>query len=281
MGYTIGYARILLALNATISLTIIWKQPKVSNHQDRENNDDSQSRYGFSQVTSLGAKHKHRMMQAIIHRILPKTRQSSVLLEAGPGRGEFADMILQQGYEYLGIEPSDELRQTLQSRGLTISAQKLPYIDLPDDSVDIVYSFDVLEHLDDHSVAMTFMSESQRVLRTGGHIVAIAPNAETLGVLFYLYEYQHSFFTTVYRLESMLKDSGFNVTSSGRFLSSLGLSENPVARTVDRLIAHIALFFFRSEIFLTLARLLLGESFVFRVHKNIYDHVFVVAKKAA
>lgn len=219
------------------------------------------------------------MLQAIIRNLLPQMNESAVLVEAGPGRGEFAELILQQGYDYVGIEPSDELRRTLKSKGLTISAQELPYIDLPDGSVDVVYSFDVLEHLNDHSVAMMFVSEAHRVLRNGGHMVAIAPNAETLGILFYLYEYQHSFFTTVYRLESMVRDSGFDLMSSGRFLSSLGLARNPFARALDRFIAQIALFIGRSEIFMAAGRLLLGESFVFKVHKNIYDHIYVVAKK--
>ncbi len=251
----------------------------MSDHGQDNQNKASQARYGFSKVTSLGASRKIKMLRRLVQRLLPPPSQAPVILEVGPGRGEFAGLVLEQGYDYVGIEPSDELRRDLQSKGLTIVEKGLPEIALSDREVDVVYSFDVLEHLDNHNVAMTFMSEAYRVLKPDGHMIVIAPNAETLGPLFYVYEYQHSFVTTVYRVQSMLRDSGFVMVSSGRFLTSFGLSEGVLARSLDRFIAQTALLLARSPTLLALGRLVFGEGLVFKVHKNIYDHFFVVARK--
>lgn len=51
----------------------------------------------------------------------------------------------------------------------------LPY---PDASFDVVYSVQVIEHLERHS---TFLAEAARVLTPGGHLVLITPNLNRLG----------------------------------------------------------------------------------------------------
>jgi hypothetical protein len=89
--------------DAATSHTIIWKRSKLPTQQNRDKAEVSQSRYGFSKITSFGSKRKSRMLQAIIRSLLPQMNESAVLVEAGPGRGEFAELILQQGYDYVGI----------------------------------------------------------------------------------------------------------------------------------------------------------------------------------
>ena len=110
-------------------------------------------------------------------------------------------------------------------------------------------------------------------------MVVIAPNAETIGNLFYLYEYQHSFLTTLSRIETLLGDAGFKVIGSRAFLTSLGLSKFRAIRIVDRLVAHMLLIFARSITITGVMRVILGRSIVFRIHKTLYDHIAVVAQK--
>lgn len=239
----------------------------------------NESLYNFAKTTKSGKAYKIKQLNYVFDNVLPQLSSGSTLLEAGSGRGEFADIVAERNVDYIGIEPSDSLRADLESRGYRILSSPLPAIQLDDACVDLVYSYDVVEHLGDYSTVLAYFSEASRVLKPGGHIVVIVPNAETIGHLFYLYEYQHSFFTCLDRMETMLEDTGFSITSARPFLTGMGLSKSPVIRIADRVIANTLLLFARSVVVTSLMRFFLGRELVFKIHKNLYDHVAVVARK--
>ena len=160
-----------------------------------------------------------------------------------------------------------------------IIPEPIPLIQLDDQSVDMVYSYDVVEHLQSYSDAIKFFEESNRVLKSGGKIVVIAPNVETLGKLFYLYEYQHSFFTTIDRIETMFRETGFEVKMARAFLTNYGLSSNFVVRSTDRIFANLVLLFARNGLIISLLRGLFGRKLVFKIHKNLFDHIVLIGQK--
>jgi len=234
--------------------------------------------YTFSSTTALGRKRKAKGIQVIIRLLGKYLTPDATILEVGTGRGEFAHGIIDTGLTYIGIEPSKSLRDGL-ARDLNIISEPIPSIQLEEQSVDMVYSYDVVEHLQSYSDAIKFFEESSRVLKPNGKIVVIAPNVETLGKLFYLYEYQHSFYTTIDRVETMLKETGFEIKLARAFLTNYGLSSNFIVRAVDRIFANVVLLFARNGLFISLLRGLLGRNFVFKVHKNLFDHIVLIGQK--
>ncbi len=235
--------------------------------------------YTLSSTTSLGRKRKSKAIEVIVGLLGQYLSSNASVLEVGTGRGEFAQEITKKGYNYIGIEPSSKLREMLADRNLELISEAIPEINLQNDVVDMVYSFDVVEHLQLFTDVVRFFEESNRVLKVNGHIVVIAPNYETLGKLFYLYEYQHSFVTTLRRIETMFVETGFKIIESRPFLTNYGLSSNKLLNVFDRVLANIVLIFARNGIVISILKAIFGKEFVFKVHKNLYDHIVVIGQK--
>lgn len=238
----------------------------------------NQSQYSFTQATGWGSKRKYKQLTKVFQNLLPNSDSSMTLLEIGSGRGEFADIVKASGLRYIGVEPSESLRQDLVKKGFEILSDPIPKIDVADSSIDIVYSYDVLEHLENYSTILSFFNEVKRILKPGGHIVVIAPNAETIGNLFYLHEYQHNYFTNVDRIVSLLDDSGYSVVKAKPFLTSLGTYDSKSMNIIDRVFANIVLAFARNVLLTSIVRGVFGRKLLFKIHKNLYDHVCVVGQ---
>jgi len=92
------------------------------------------------------------------------------ILDIGCGHGVYGKELLKRGYEYTGIEANrdyvEEARKHVNA--LHMSAEKL---DFPDNSIDTVIMFEVLEHLAD---PYTALSEIVRVARK--NLILTVPN---------------------------------------------------------------------------------------------------------
>lgn len=102
---------------------------------------------------------------------LKRSVSGKTALDVGCGGGILAEEFAAAGFSVSGIDPSensirtakDHARQNgLDIRYETGTAEKLPY---PDNSFDVVYCCDVLEHVRDVNTAI---SEISRVLKSGG-----------------------------------------------------------------------------------------------------------------
>lgn len=236
----------------------------------------AQSRYSLSTISGHGKKRKAGGEQALFKYFLPDLKAGSTILEIGPGLGYFARACREKGYRYIGIEPSTKMREALSKEGFLIVDQVLPMLPLADASVDLIHSRDVVEHIEGFQSVMDYFREGLRVLRPGGFISTVAPNCETLGIHFWRYEYQHSYPTTRHRLERMLEDTGFQTVTSVAFLTNLGLTS---MKMIDRVFAHSTLTIMRSPAACGLMEVVLGRGLAFRIHKNLCDHVGVLAQK--
>lgn len=100
---------------------------------------------------------------------------SSQCLDVGCGAGEtYAQLVRQRADSYTGVDVSAHAIGLARSAGLTAEliddASELPF---HDDSFDVVFCVEVLEHLfSPHRAA----EEIRRVLRPGGRLIASAPN---------------------------------------------------------------------------------------------------------
>jgi len=239
---------------------------------------DPRARYTYHETTSFGARRRARLTRRLVDSVLPSLRPGDDVLEVGAGRGELARELLARGARYRAVEPSTELRARLEALGVEVIDAVVPPIPAADKSLDLVHSMDVVEHMLHYEQAIGFLEDVFRVLRPGGHVSIVAPNFDTLGWVFFAWEYQHGFVTNRARLVGLLKDTGFEPVRSLCFLGAAGLGR---ARFLDRALAHLALPLVTSRPFCGLVRGLHSDELLFRVHKNFCDHVAVVGRKPA
>jgi len=232
-------------------------------------------KYSMLPPTSFGANEKIKLERALFDFFLTPLPEKSKILEIGPGAGSFARESIKRGHDYVGVEPSRVLRENLELEGIRVLDQVVPPIDMEDASCDLVHSFHIVEHMIDYRQVMEFFMESFRVLKPGGHISVVAPNYRMVKHLFFQYEYQHTFITTLDNLRNALCDCGFEVVESRCFLMWLA----PRLRWIDRLVAHTCIPIGTNIIFESLVRFLVSDRFLFRLHKNLFDNVALLARK--
>ena len=103
-------------------------------------------------------------------------------LEIGCGNGDFLRVFKEIGLDCKGVDISEYSVNTLKEldvKKCDISKDKLPY---DDETFDIVYHKSLIEHLVDPS---NLMSESIRVLKSGGKIVILTPDWKSQMSTFY------------------------------------------------------------------------------------------------
>lgn len=106
-----------------------------------------------------------RYNRFLLDLVLPLARGKRVL-DFGAGSGTFAHALAAEGVDVTAVEPDPELRSRLTVRaGAELGG-------IAADSVDLVYSFNVLEHIEDDAAAL---AQLRRVLRPGGRLLLYVP----------------------------------------------------------------------------------------------------------
>lgn len=104
------------------------------------------------------------------------------LVEVGAGFGTFCEEITKLNFvdDIIAIEPTPGLAQTCREKGLNVIESPIEKADFEDESVDLVCSFEVLEHLFSPS---DFLSKFSRILRPGGLAILTNPNGKGFDVV--------------------------------------------------------------------------------------------------
>ena len=100
------------------------------------------------------------------------------VLEAGCGEGYGADLIADVARGVIGLDYDEYAVAHVRARSPRVDMRhgNLAELPLPDESVDIVVNFQVIEHLWDQG---QFVAECRRVLRPGGLLLMSTPNRIT------------------------------------------------------------------------------------------------------
>lgn len=100
------------------------------------------------------------------------------VLEAGCGEGYGADLIAGVARRVIGLDYDEYAVAHVRARYPRVDMRhgNLAELPLPDESVDVVVNFQVIEHLWDQG---QFVSECRRVLRPGGVLLMSTPNRIT------------------------------------------------------------------------------------------------------
>lgn len=99
------------------------------------------------------------------------------LLDVGCGDGQALEILADLGWLVSGVEVDPDAVAAARARGLEIRHGTLTDAGLGEGSFDAVTSSHVIEHVHD---CAAFLSESRRVLKPGGRLVVVTPNARAM-----------------------------------------------------------------------------------------------------
>ncbi|MDG6219040.1 MAG: class I SAM-dependent methyltransferase [Candidatus Thermoplasmatota archaeon] len=101
--------------------------------------------------------------------------KQNTLLEVGAGFGTFCEEIkkLELFSNVIAVEPTPELAETCRTKGLTVIEKPIEQVHLKQESVDVVVSFEVIEHLFDPK---EFLKRCASVLSPEGLLILSCPN---------------------------------------------------------------------------------------------------------
>lgn len=117
---------------------------------------------------------------------LPVLRSAGVnneILDIGCGRGEWLDLLKDEGVQARGIEINSVLAEELRGRGFEIIEEDaLAYLSaVPDRSLNAVTAFHFIEHLS-FATFIALLEEIARTLKPGGVVIFETPNPKNLVV---------------------------------------------------------------------------------------------------
>jgi SAM-dependent methyltransferase len=101
--------------------------------------------------------------------VTPHLRQGAAVADFGAGTGTFALPLRQQGVDIVAIEPDAALHARLRQAGVKAERDVAA---LPDAGFDLVYTFNVLEHIADDGAAVRALA---RKLKPGGRLLVYVP----------------------------------------------------------------------------------------------------------
>lgn len=109
---------------------------------------------------------------------LPAPGPDNAFLEIGFGNGAQLRRMRRLGWQVTGVEQDPAAAESARAQGFEVLVGDLSSHDLTDGSFDGIYGSHCLEHVHD---ALQTLRECRRILRPGGAVVMVTPNADSLG----------------------------------------------------------------------------------------------------
>ncbi|TFZ05171.1 SAM-dependent methyltransferase [Ramlibacter henchirensis] len=148
------------------------------------------------------------------------------IVDFGAGAGTFAAPLSSMGFDVTCVETDPTLGEMLRGKGL----QVLPGLDeVGEESVDYLYSLNVLEHIEDDEAILRLW---HRKLRKGGKLLVYVPAFQSL---FTSMDRKVGHFRryTKGELCSRLRSTGFQIRDAG-YADSVGYAASLVYKLTDR-----------------------------------------------
>lgn len=162
--------------------------------------------------------------------------QPSTAIDLGCGRGEWLELLQQQGFEPHGVDLDTHMLAACRERGLsTTQGDAIAHLEsLPENSLCIVSGFHIAEHITFDDLE-TLTLQALRVLKPGGLLILETPNPENLSVgscNFYL-DPTHQRPIPPRLLSFLVEHSGFARAKTVRLQESPELHERSDIRLLD------------------------------------------------
>ncbi len=161
--------------------------------------------------------------------ILKQNDEKPAAVDLGCGRGEWLEILKQNGFIARGCDVSDEMIKECEKNDLEAKKQEaIEFLsELEDSSLALVSAFQLVEHLEFNELC-ELIKQARRVLKDGGILILETPNPENLRVAtlnFYL-DATHVKPIPPMLLEYLCEFEGFNNTFMMRLNSNLSFSED-------------------------------------------------------
>jgi SAM-dependent methyltransferase len=169
---------------------------------------------------------------AVLERFAPPTEPLHVL-EIGAGVGQFLDVAQRRTrWKMRGVEPGKPQAEFCKSLGLDVENAFFDEAQLEPESLDVIVSFHVLEHVRSPAA---FLAKVNKLLKPNGTLYLEVPNLARPGVsLDHFFQFPHVFNFSAVTLRNYLVASGFVPRfSSERFQNLILLSKKTRATTSE------------------------------------------------
>ena len=184
---------------------------------------------------------KARLWEVIVRRFFQRwVGPDDVVLDLGCGYGEFINNIRCRRRLAVDLNPDSAgfLDQDVEYHRTSVCDLAF----LGDASVDVVFTSNLMEHLPDKPAVVRMLSESCRVLKPGGHFVAMGPNIRLLPGTYWDF-WDHIVPISDRSLAEVLTTLGFQVvTCLPRFLPYTTCSSLPQSPWLVRLYLALPMF---------------------------------------
>lgn len=120
-----------------------------------------------SEASGFWAEERARVIEKMLSQ-----RRIKILWEVGAGNGNAAIPLRKNGIDVICVEPLRSGALTLVKNGFLTFHSTLESLELPDNSIEAIGAFDVLEHLEHPEI---LLGEMFRILRPGGYFVCSVP----------------------------------------------------------------------------------------------------------
>lgn len=128
----------------------------------------------YEAVKSINLKTKYKLATNGMHK--------GKVLDIGCGVGDFLCLMEKQGWETIGIEPSEEAKEIAEKRLDHKVLKPEDFQNLETQSLDLITMWHVLEHVDDLKEEI---HQIERVLKPKGRLVLALPNFKSYDAQFY------------------------------------------------------------------------------------------------
>ncbi len=128
------------------------------------------SAFDYSGTDNLEVMAEAANYNSFLGDLVRETIQSpACVVDFGAGIGTFARLLTVEGHRVLCVEPDQHQASSISELGLLVFHH---LDDIPDESVDFIYTFNVLEHIEDDQEIIT---QFKRKLRFGGQVLIYVP----------------------------------------------------------------------------------------------------------
>lgn len=194
---------------------------------------DLQSLYR-NRFSDRDREEKHRIWKVLVESFFQKwVRPGDAVLDLGCGDGEFLNHLVCA--RRVGVDLNPDAPSRL-APGVEFQAADVRNLSpLPDASFDVVFTSNLMEHLPSKKDVELLVREARRVLKPGGHFIALGPNLRFVGGAYWDF-WDHLTPLTERSLAELLETLDFRVeTQIARFLPYTTRSALPRAPWMIRL----------------------------------------------